>query len=163
MAGQLRAHRCEWSEKRLRSNTDLREGVGLALKLGIAPRRFWGWEPKRTTTYVYDEDGRITGTVTETEPEWDDEQRELVTAWEQVDRETGQFGEDLLEATSPDADPANREGKYRYTAGVDGLPLINFAAKAAHDQMDRYYKDNPSAQDQRAYHVWPVQKVELGQ
>lgn len=136
------------------------------MKLGIAPRRFYGWEPKRTVRYVHDEDGRITGAVEELEPEWDEEQRELATAWQAVDRETGRYGEDLLIATSPEADPANKAASYRYVAGVDAggmrVPLVNHAEKAAQDAMDPYYKKHPEALEHKSSHVWPVQLVELG-
>lgn len=116
--------------------------------------------------YVHDEDGKLTGSVVELEPEWDEEQRELAMAWQAVDRETGRYGEDLLIATSPEADPANKEATHRYVAGVDvggvRVPLVNYAEKAAQDAMDPYYKQHPEALEHKSSHVWPVQLVELG-
>jgi len=44
-----------------------------------------GWEPETVTTYSYDTSGRLVESRTETEPEWDDEQRGLMLAlrvWE---------------------------------------------------------------------------------
>lgn len=107
----------------------------------------------------------LVGAVEKVEPEWDDEQRDMVTAYAELDRETGQFGENLMEATSALADPASKDAEYMYVAGnkVNGewVPTINYAAKAAHEQMDRYYTRYPEAVDNRAYHIWPVQKIDL--
>lgn len=44
--------------------------------MGVSLKRFGGWEP--TTTYTYDEQGRVISS--RPEPEWDDTEREWVLA-----------------------------------------------------------------------------------
>lgn len=46
----------------------------------MSPRRFLGWEAMERTTYEYDADGRLVSSTTTREPEWSDEQRDLVLA-----------------------------------------------------------------------------------
>lgn len=43
-------------------------------------KRFHGWEPTRTTTYEYDDDGRLLRSMETVEPEWDEDERAWVTA-----------------------------------------------------------------------------------
>lgn len=64
-----------------------------------------------------DEDGRTVTRVV-TEPEFDQEQYELVTALEEYEAGLGHHGLPLSETTSIDADPANPEGKYWYHVRV---------------------------------------------
>lgn len=55
---------------------------------GPSPKRFQGWEPTWVTTYEYDDDGRLTRSVTKmAEPEWDDGTRTLVEGLGKYDRD----------------------------------------------------------------------------
>ncbi len=73
--------------------------------------------------------------VADIESEWDDEQRELFVALDRFERDLGSHGHPMSEATSSDADPANRNGKYVYVAG---LPLVDYAQQAIDDARDDY-------------------------
>ena len=50
-----------------------------AARWGVSPARFLGWEPVVTTRYEYN-GNHLARTVTTTEPEWKDEDRELALA-----------------------------------------------------------------------------------
>lgn len=65
---------------RLDESFDLRAKVAAARQLGISVKRFDGWEPKRTTTYRYDDDGRLVESITFTEEEWDPQQQAWMLA-----------------------------------------------------------------------------------
>lgn len=100
------------------------------------------------------------GSTTTQEPEFDPEQREWFRALEELEADTGQYGEWISEATSIDADPNNRDRKFHYVAGAadaPGLPIINWAEHAALSAQDRYYKKYPEAD--RNGHMWIVRKV----
>lgn len=131
----------------------------LAREMGIAPRRLWGWEPVESTKHHY-EDGRLVGSTTTREPEFDPVQREWLEALAELEADTGQFGEWISEATSEDADPNSKDRKYRYVAGAadaPGLPIINWADYAVTMAQEKYYKQYPDAN--RAGHMWIVRKV----
>jgi hypothetical protein len=72
-----------------------------------------------------------------TESEWDDESRGLVQALLIVERNTGEFGEWLPEATSDDAAPSSYGSDYAYAATG---PHTNYARRAALDAMDAHKK-----------------------
>lgn len=90
----------------------------------------------------------------------------MVTAWRQIDRETGRYGENLIDATSALADPANPDATHRYVAGVavngEQVPIVNYAARAVAETQRRYYRKYEHAADDREFHLWPVQKIDLG-
>ena len=133
--------------------------VRLARDMGIAPRRLWGWEPTETTKHHY-EAGRLVGSTTTREPEFDAEQHEWLCALAELEADTGQYGEWLSEATSEYADPNSQDRRYHYVAGAadaPNLPIINFAEQAVTQAQERYYKRYPDAD--RAGHVWIVRKV----
>lgn len=135
----------------------------MAVELGIAPRRLWGWEPSVVTTYEHDDEGRLVSSTATPEPEFNDIDLAMLAAWWEHKAETGQFGENLVEATSPDADPDNPQSTHRYVAGVakggQRLPLVNYAEKAVMDAQDArreaYPKENTNG------HLWPVERIEL--
>lgn len=116
----------------------------------------WGWEP--TTTYEYDDDGRLISS--RPEPEWDDEQRHLAIAHYELEALTGSYGEYLPEALSAGADPNNPDGTIRYIVGTNNSkrPKINWAAKALHDAQESFYKEFPNAP--RTAHHWAVTRYE---
>lgn len=116
-------------------------------------RRLLGWEPQQTTVFEYDGAGRLIRSVTTTEAEFDDEQRALAIAHHLLAQDVGEYGESLSEAFSPDADPLNEDGKYRYKAGL----RINFAAKAVEDAVAQSRKEHPEGSEHG--HRWVVRKV----
>lgn len=71
------------------------------------------------------------------EPEWDEEQLDLVLAEQRVRNLTGPNGEWMPEATSDDADPNNYDSGYRYKP--EG-PFTNWAEKTRLDALDAYRK-----------------------
>lgn len=71
------------------------------------------------------------------EPEWDDEQRDLVLAYAIVQANTGTQGEWLPDATSDGADPNNYDVPYRY---VTKGPFTNWAEKDRLDAIDAFKK-----------------------
>ena len=97
------------------------------------------------------------GFLIETEPEFDDEQRELLLASRLIEADTGRYGESQSEAFSPDADPNNPKAKIRYKVG---LPSVNFAEKAVQDAQDAYRKKYPDANTNGFY--WIPERVEVG-
>src|SRR5215207_8146442 len=72
----------------LRANQAARRDVDACFRLGISPRRFEGWEPKQTTRYRYDDEGRLRETVTTREPEFDAEDRQILIAAMDADAAT---------------------------------------------------------------------------
>jgi hypothetical protein len=70
------------------------------------------------------------------EPEWDDEQLDLVMAEQMVRNLTGPNGEWMPEATSDDADPMSYSGM-RYVANG---PFTNWAEKERLDALDAHRK-----------------------
>ena len=112
--------------------------------MGIAPRRLWGWEPKSTTEYEYDSDGRLIRSGTTRESEFDGEQVAYLIAIQEYERMFGQHGHPMHEATSEEANPTNYEGHWRYFG--EG-PFTDYAEKARLDAIDAYKrqfsKDDP--------------------
>lgn len=115
----------------------------------------WGWEPREFTVYRY-EGGVLVGTVTTREPEFNDQQRALLVAYERAEADRGSHGHPMSEATSPDADPA-KAGGWRYEANEK--PKMDFAARALADRQDAFYKSRPAGES-RTGHLWYVQRVE---
>jgi hypothetical protein len=72
----------------------------------VTRRRFLGWEPRRVTTFVYDENGRLEQAITVTEPEWDDEERGWAYAHADLAAEMcpGGCGHPLSESAAVGAD-----------------------------------------------------------
>ena len=93
-----------------------------------------------------------------TEPEFDDWQRALLIASLEIQDDTGRYGESLPEAFSPDADPNNPDGAYRFTA--DG-PFRNQAEKAVLDAQDAFRKQLPDGDAGHAMNGlhWTARKV----
>jgi hypothetical protein len=70
------------------------------------------------------------------EPEWDEDQLDLVMAEQMVRNLTGPNGEWMPEATSDDADPMSYSGM-RYIANG---PFTNWAEKERLDALDAHRK-----------------------
>lgn len=68
-------------------------------------KRFLGWEPRHTTTYTYDDAGRLVRSVSVAEVEWDDEQRAWMQAVVELEGKTcSGCGGFLPDTTSIDMD-----------------------------------------------------------
>lgn len=76
-----------------------------------------------------------------TEPEWDDDQVEMLTAYEQFKASIGPHGQPLSIAQDPASDPTNYDGKY-YFVGED--PVVDWAEKARLDRRSSWEKDHPN-------------------
>lgn len=83
--------------------------------MGISHRKLTGWAPVNTHHHEYVE-GVLVRTVVETEPEFDEQQYELAVALDLYEGTLNELGIPLDEAMSPDADPDNPNGSYRYVA-----------------------------------------------
>lgn len=80
----------------------------------------------------------------------------LLASWE-VEQDTGQHGQFMSEATSPDADPNNYDGAYRYVAHV----LVDQAERAVINKRKELQTQLPDADLSDLRFV--VEKVEYGQ
>lgn len=70
----------------------------MAKSLGISHRRLLGWEP--TTTYAYDDAGRMI--ASRPEPEWDDAERSKMLALDLYEAGIGPCGHHHAETTDPE-------------------------------------------------------------
>lgn len=122
----------------------------------MSPRRLWGWEPETTTYYEYDDAGRVESSTTVREPEFDETDLEFFRALEELEQDTGPYGELLTEALSPDSDSDSRDATHRYD--VD-LPMVNFAARAVARAQESYYSKNEVSESDRKSHVWIARRV----
>lgn len=102
-------------------------------------RRLNGWEPAEITEYEY-ADGVLVRSITRSEPEFDDEQRDLLLASVEFEASIDSNGHLLAETMSDDADPTNYESDLRFSARG---PFFNWAEKARLDDVDRYRSEFP--------------------
>lgn len=150
----------------------------LALELGVSPRRLSGWEPRTVTTYEYDtvsfssgarwrwlravhewvwavaNPPRLLGSVTEREPEWARDDVEGLLALLERGR-VGSHGQPMSEATSPLADPSNRDRGWDYEVDV----FTDFAQQKLSREQEAFkqaYGDDADMASLR----WVVRKVE---
>ena len=107
--------------------------------MGVAPRRLNGWEPAETTEHVY-EGGVLVRSVTTREPEFDDEQRDLLLASAAFEASIGTNGHLNAEAMSPEASPTDYNSSLRFSANG---PFWDYAEKARLDDIDRYRNEFP--------------------
>lgn len=121
----------------------------------VAPRRLDGWEPRRLTEYERDASGNVVRAVEYLEPEWDDEQVQLMTAYKRFVDDIGPHGHLMSEATSPEADPNNYDSPLRFVAEA---PYTDWARKA---QLDREAEWREAAGDKANMNglIFPVRKV----
>lgn len=107
--------------------------------MGVSPRRLSGWEPIEVHECEYDDEGRLVRTIVQREPEFDENDLEMLTAHMLIKMDTGQYGESISEATSEKADPTyTGADAVRYSAGY----RINHAV-AAVDLLRENTKDLP--------------------
>jgi hypothetical protein len=106
VGGQHGPRQRPFLQARLRDSREHRKEVETARAWGISRRRFLGWEPRQVTTYSYDDAGRLVSSVTETEPEWNDDDRAWAYALADVEAEMcpGGCGQPLAESTAVGAD-----------------------------------------------------------
>lgn len=91
--------------------------------------------------HEHDADGRLIRSVTEREPEWDEEQLELITALSVYEAGLGPHGLPLAETMSDDADPDNPNGKYRYVATKPRRDWYEYAVEQEQSK-DQWSGDN---------------------
>ncbi|MET0888383.1 MAG: hypothetical protein ABWX92_18255 [Mycetocola sp.] len=90
------------------------------------------------------------------EGEFDDEQTQWLIAYGRVERDLGRHGFSMAEATSPDADPNNYDGGYRFIADA---PITDWAEKARLDRIDKYRTEAGENANLNGL-VFPVRKVD---
>lgn len=116
---------------RIRDSGELRAEIEAARAWGISRRRFLGWEPRRITRYEHDDEGRIVRSITETEPEWDDNERAWAIALLEVEADTCKgCGQPLSETLQPEA--------YQGYEASDGAACQG--CKAVRRKQDAYAK-----------------------
>lgn len=89
-----------------------------AHSLGLSLRRFHGWEPRETTRVtVRDDEGRPTEWVTTREPEWDDDERDIMRARQHIEaHRCSQCGGDLDEFLTDEPPVIDNPG-YGFSVG----------------------------------------------
>lgn len=125
----------------------------LAIQLGVSPRRLWGWEPKKTALYDGD---RLVGFATEAE--FSHEDLAMLHAARHIDRETTANGFKYTDEISPEADPANRKGKFYFRVANDGAPVVNYAERARQTAITAYKAKHKDAVMDGL--IWQVEKVD---
>lgn len=92
--------------------------------------------------YVPEKDaqGNITAYRVERESEWDEDQRLLAIASQEVEAETPPHGWHISQAMDPALDPNNPADPRHF---VVGTPHVDFAQKALDDYRDAYRANNP--------------------
>lgn len=106
--------------------------------MGISHRRLNGWEPKQHISYVRT-GSRITDRVVTTEPEFDDEQRDLLLASAEYEASLNRNGFPWSEATNPAANPNEYAGGYHY---VPDILQTDWSEKTRLDFIDAYRKEH---------------------
>jgi hypothetical protein len=87
-----------------------------------------GWVPEERHVPVYGDSGDLLYTRVERESQWTPEQVALVMGVRAYEKTIGPHGFPMDEATSPDADPSNRDNKYfRRVDDHAGRPVRSFA------------------------------------
>lgn len=114
------------------------------------------------TTFEYDEQGRVTRSVTVREPEWTAADVSLLLASKHLEHRdsTGQL---LTEATDLGANPANPDGTHYYVAGVPYAkggrgPVINWAERAVAEARKNYRERYPDEDMAGLY--FPVERID---
>lgn len=99
----------------LDGNPQLRALLQVARSWGVSPSRFSGHEPVTRTVYTYDVMGRVVSSVTTTEPEWNDEDREMAFQLQEYEATLcSGCGESLKETSK-------RENEFEYVPASDPI------------------------------------------
>jgi hypothetical protein len=129
-----------------------------------------GWVPEERHIPVCDDSGVLLYTRVERESQWTPDQVALVLGVQAYQKMLGPHGFPMDEATSPDADPSNRDNKYVFKAGIltttpEGVfvraPLRDFAKQAEAHAEEAWRKAGGDTADNAGI-FWPVEKVERG-
>jgi hypothetical protein len=112
-----------------------------------------GWEPREFTRYEYDVDGRLVGSVTQREPEFNPEERALLLAMAEIENDIGHHGHPLSETTSPLASGSKRLWHYE----AEG-PYADNAAQVEAEARTKYTKQYPDKALDGLF--WVVKKVD---
>ncbi|TFD51956.1 hypothetical protein E3T46_07660 [Cryobacterium sp. Hh11] len=105
----------------------------------MSPRRLNGWEPTTTTVYEY-EDGVLVRSLSTPEPEFADDDLDLMLASVAFEASIGRNGHLLSHTMSPEADPQKYEHSLRYVAHG---PFWDWDEKVRLDDIDRYRAEFP--------------------
>lgn len=98
-----------------------------------------GWEPREFTDYLYEGD-RLVGSVTSREREFSTHDVDLLLASARLESGIGEYGENVAEAMSSDADPARADRPYRYVAVG---PRTNWAVYEVERAKAKYMTKHP--------------------
>lgn len=83
----------------------------------MAPRRLWGWEPREVVAHQHDEAGRLTRSVVTREPEFDEEQRNLLLALVEIEDDTCPGCRQPISLAWTEAtDPDNPDASHHFAA-----------------------------------------------
>lgn len=116
-----------------------------------------GWEPRQVVTVAErDDEGRPTVFHIDQEPEWDDEQIDLVLAAQDLAGSVGPHGIPMSEATSALADPSDRSRGWRY---IVPPPRIDHAQRALNlaqrERAEAYPEEDTDSL------LWTVQREDI--
>lgn len=109
------------------------------------------------TEIEWDDHGRPARVVTRREPEFDDEQVDLLLAGRQLAAEVGPHGQPMVRATDPAGQPFNRRkppGGFHWSAR---LAATDWAQAALDEAQREHYKDE-SRQATRSADIWIVEE-----
>jgi hypothetical protein len=133
----------------LAGNPGLRADLQAARAWGVSPSRFYGRQAVSVTTYEYDDArGRLVRSVTTSDPDWTDEDRELAWALQAYDSQSCPgCGGHLPDTTAPE-----REGAYATSS------MLCHRCVAVEGEQHRYRKHpHPLA---LIVSAWPRPKAE---
>jgi hypothetical protein len=134
--------------------------VQAAVKLGISPKRFAGWEPKQVTTVVeWTEEGQPRKWVTQTESEWTDDERDDIFAFLEHLADSCPRGHSLSESGHPDRDPYNPQGTHRYQASN---PIVCHACEAEDAARKKWSKVGWYKDKELLFHTRLVERPNRG-
>lgn len=132
--------------------------MSAAHSLGISHRRFLGWEPTESTEVTaWDAEGRPTAWVTTREPEWDDDERDIMLALHDLRAETCPRGHELKYMT--DQSPSDLLG---VGSGIPALQVEDVWCHAcraedlhskAHGPLDEALADTPIDESPGRYSI----------
>lgn len=108
------------------------------------------------TVLERDARGRPTRFHVDTEPEWDDEQVDLLLALTGIDPEVGPHGIPMEDATNPLADPNDRFHGWHYATSV----RVDHAQRALNTAQEERRKAYPD--EDAGSLLWSLERVEDG-
>jgi hypothetical protein len=109
------------------------------------------------TVLERDSRGRPSRFDVETEPEWTDDQLELLLALDGIDPDVGPHGVPMDEATSPLADPNDRFQGWHYEVPPPRIDHAQRALNVAQDDRKQAFPDEDAGSL-----LWSLNRVEDG-